>query len=74
MDDEEGLGGKFWLKVVAIVVGCGIAALVVFAVFTAAAYRWGFFGAVLVFGVAMLVWAWFYDKKKVKEWSEETGE
>jgi hypothetical protein len=63
----EDLGFSFWLKLVAVVVGAGIAAFVAFLLFDLAFYAWGFLGAFLVVAAGLLVFAWFYDRRHQRE-------
>jgi len=59
---------KFWLWLVAVVIGGGIAAGILFLIVGAALVAWGVLGALVVFaGLALLV-AWFYDRRKQHEY------
>jgi hypothetical protein len=42
----------------------------VFAVFNRAAMAWGLFGAFAVFVLILLVFAWFYDKRQVRDYPD----
>jgi hypothetical protein len=66
MDDsnETGLGARFWLALVGICVGAGVAALIVFMVFGRMWEAWGFFGAFLVFAALLLAYGWLYDRRE----------
>jgi len=67
----EDVGGfRFVLGVFAAVIGIGIGLLLVFVVFDRAAMAWGLFGAFAVFVVLLLVFAWFYDKRQVRDYPE----
>ena len=65
--DREKLGGKFWLVVVAVCVGIGIAGFVVMAVIGWLWYAWGFFGTVLVLCAAALAYGWYSDRRAQRE-------
>ena len=65
-DVNDDLGGKFWLKLIGLVIVFGIAALLLFLLVDAAWYRWGIFGALLFFFVILLAFGWFYDRRKAK--------
>ncbi len=67
----EDVGGfRFVLAVVGGVIAIGIGLLLVFVIFDAAAAAWGLFGAFVVFVVALLVFAWFYDRRQVREYPD----
>ena len=67
----EDVGGfRFVLVVVASVIGIGIGLLLVFAVFDRAAMAWGLFGAFAVFVAILLTFAWFYDRRQVRDYPE----
>jgi hypothetical protein len=61
MDD---LGWKFWLWVIGISLAVGIGGLLLFLLIGAAWYRWGFFGALLFFGVVAIAYGYFYDRRQ----------
>ena len=66
MEDDGSLGGKFWLKVVGIVVACGVGAMLLFVFFGAAWARWGGLGAIILFGAVLLLFAWIYDRRQTR--------
>ena len=67
----EDVGGwRFVVGVLASVVAIGIGLLLVFAVFDRAAMAWGLFGAFTVFVLILLTFAWFYDKRQVKDYPD----
>jgi len=70
MEDGGGLGAKFWLYVMGIVIACGVGALLVFVLFSAAWARWGILGAIIFFGVILLGAAWIYDRRHAKSYDE----
>jgi hypothetical protein len=64
------MGGRFWLGLVAAVIGIGIAVGVLFLIVGAALFAWGIFGAFVVFGLLALGIAWIYDKRKQAEYED----
>lgn len=62
-DEKEGLGGRFWLKLVGIIALVGVLVFVGVLLFWRALYAWGFFGAFLVLALALLVYGWIYDRR-----------
>jgi hypothetical protein len=65
---DEGLGARFWAKLIGLVLVGGIAVLIVFLVFTRALYRWGALGALIFFSIVMLLWGWLYDRRQKKKY------
>jgi hypothetical protein len=59
---------KFWLWLVAVIIGGGIAVGILFVVVGAALVTWGVLGAFVVFGGLALGIAWFYDRRKQTEY------
>jgi hypothetical protein len=58
------MGGRFWLGLIATVIGIGIVVGIVFLLISAALLAWGVLGALVFFGAIMLGIAWFYDRRK----------
>jgi uncharacterized membrane protein len=54
----------FWIKMLAAIVGIGIAVGIVFLVIGAALIAWGIFGALIVIGGLALGFAWVYDRRQ----------
>ena len=65
------VGGRFWLGMIATVVGIGIAVGILFLFLSAALFAWGVFGALLFFAVVALGIAWVYDRRKQAEYGDE---
>jgi hypothetical protein len=62
------MDSKFWLWLVAVIVGGGIAVGILFLLVGAALAAWGILGALVAFaGLALLI-AWFYDRRKQHEY------
>jgi hypothetical protein len=57
------VGGRFWIGLVAGLVGVGIAVIVGFAVFGAALAAWGFLGAMLFLFAVLIMFGWIHDRR-----------
>jgi len=60
------VGGRFWILLVASIVGIGIATAIVFAVIGAALVAWGVLGALILVGGLLLGFAWVYDRRELR--------
>ena len=60
--------GKFWLWLVAVIIGGGIAVGILFLIVDVALVTWGVFGSLVVFAGLALAIAWFYDRRKQHEY------
>jgi MFS family permease len=60
------VGGRFWIRLFAFIVGIGIATVILFAVIGAALVAWGVLGAFIFFGGLMLGFAWVYDRRDLR--------
>ena len=58
------MGGRFWLGLIATVIGVGIAVGILFLLVGATLVAWGVFGALVFFAVIALAIAWLYDKRQ----------
>jgi hypothetical protein len=58
------MGGRFWLGLIATVIGVGIAVGILFLLVGAALVAWGVFGALVIFAVIALAIAYLYDKRQ----------
>jgi uncharacterized membrane protein len=65
---DRTVGGRFWLGMIATIVGIGIAAAIVFLLIGAALVTWGVLGAFIVFGGLALGIGWLYDRRRVSEY------
>jgi len=63
-DDEEKLGGRFWLGVAGLAVGAVCVALLVLIIFGAFWSRWGLFGAFIAFFLVLLGIGWLFDRRE----------
>jgi hypothetical protein len=59
---------KFWLWMVAVIVGGGIAVGILFFIISAALFAWGVLGAFVAFAALALGIAWVYDRRKQAEY------
>jgi hypothetical protein len=64
------LGGRFWIGMVATIVGIGIAAAILFALVGAALVTWGVLGALIVFGGIALGIAWLSDRRRQAQYDQ----
>ena len=62
--DDEGLGGKLWLKLVGGVIGVIVLGGLAMALFGRVWYAWGFLGAFLLLAGLLLTWGWIYDRRE----------
>jgi len=68
---DDGLGSKFWLGMVGVILACGIGAVLAFTLLTGAWVRWGGIGALVFLAVVFMSIAAVLDRKKRKEWEDE---
>jgi hypothetical protein len=67
--ETGGLGARFWLTFAAGTVALGIAAVLVFVLFGAVWYAWGFVGAVIAFVVIASGLMYLSDRRARSRWS-----
>jgi bacteriorhodopsin len=58
------LGAKFWVVLLAIVVGVVVAGIVFAMLFSWAWYAWGFLGACLVLSLMLVTFGYAYDRRE----------
>jgi membrane protein implicated in regulation of membrane protease activity len=63
MDDDEGLGGKFWLTFIGGAIACTIAGVLLFLLIGSAWARWGFLGMFLLLSAILLAFGWIVDRR-----------
>lgn len=68
------MGGRFWIRLVAFLVGIGIATAIVFAVIGAALIAWGVLGALILVGGVLLGVAWAYDRRELRAHEQAVAE
>jgi hypothetical protein len=68
------VGGRFWLGLVAAVIGIGIAAFLVFLLIEEAFLQWGVIGALIFFTALALIVSWFHDRRVQARWDEGESE
>ena len=64
---EEGLGPRFWLTLIGVVLGIGLGALLLFALVGATWARWGGLGALVFLGALLIGAGLIYDRRQAKE-------
>jgi undecaprenyl pyrophosphate phosphatase UppP len=68
--DDDGLGKRFWLKVVGLVIGCAVLAVFGWLVISSVFLRFGFIAAMLiVFGALGLI-AHRFDTKNQRQYTD----
>jgi hypothetical protein len=72
VDDDEGLGTSFWLKMVGLVILGGIAAILFFIFISEAWVRWGGLGVILLTFLIIGALSYVHDKKVQREYDELT--
>jgi hypothetical protein len=60
------VGGRFWIALLASLLGIGIAAGILFWVIGAALLTWGVLGTLIVIGGILLAIAWVYDRRQAR--------
>jgi hypothetical protein len=68
-DNDEGLGGKFWLGFIAVAIGCFFGGILVFIFIGNAWARWGFLGMFLFLAAISLAIGWFVDRRREKRYA-----
>jgi hypothetical protein len=67
---DAGMGGGFWLKVFGVLVLGGIAAMLVFLLFTGIWARLSLFGAIVLFTCVLLAIAWVGDRRSQRRYED----
>ena len=65
--EGEGLGFRFYAGLAAVVIACGLVALVMILLFSRAVYAWGVLGAFIVLAAVLLLFGWIYDRREARE-------
>lgn len=68
MNDE--LGAGFWLKLMGLILVCGVGALLLFLLVDAAWYRWGAIGALVFFFLMAIAYGAIFDRRAAKKYEE----
>jgi hypothetical protein len=69
----EGIGAGGWVRLLAILLGAGIAILLVLVFITNSVIKYGVLGGVVVIGLVLAFGGWLYDrhqKKIERQWDE----
>jgi hypothetical protein len=73
MNNDDGLGAKFWLTALGAILGFAIGGILLFSLLGAVWYRWGAFGALLVgFGLILGV-AYFVDRRRTNAYDDASA-
>ena len=64
--DDEGLGGRFWLKLIGLIVAGGFVVMLLFGLFGRAWYTWGMLGALIFMGLLAIGFGYAYDRREQK--------
>jgi hypothetical protein len=70
MDDDDGLGFGFYLKLTGAILAFGIGGFILMLIFTKAVYAWGLLGAFIALSAVMLGFAWLHDRREAKRYEE----
>lgn len=62
------MGGRFWVALLASLLGIAIGVGILFWVIGAALLAWGVLGATLVLGGILLAVAWVYDRRQARHY------
>lgn len=65
---DRPVGARFWVVLLASLLGIGIAVGILFAVIGAALVTWGVLGTLLVLGAILLGIAWVYDRREARHY------
>jgi len=70
MEDDAGLGGRFWLITLGIVVGAVFGAVLIFVLVAGAWARWGLIGALIFFGLVLAGVSYVYDRTHTRKYED----
>jgi len=71
VNDNGGLGGKFWFGMVGVILACTVGAVVIFFIVSSALFRWGLIGMFIFFSIVLLIFGAIFDRRHKREWEEE---
>jgi polyferredoxin len=66
-DNDNELGWKFWLGIVAFAIAAGLAVLITMLIIGRVWYAWGFFGMFLALAAVALVAGYIVDKRDARK-------
>jgi hypothetical protein len=69
-DDDNPLGHGFWRWIAGIGLLAIVGVVLIFLLIHGAWIRWGALGTLLFFFAVIIVVAWFYDRRQVKQYEE----
>lgn len=64
--DDEGLGGRFWLKLIGVLVAGGFVVMLLFGIWGRAWYTWGMLGALIFMGLLAIAFGYVWDRREQK--------
>ena len=64
------MGARFWVWLIAVTIGIGVAGLILFLLIDAAWYRWGFLGGFLIFAAILLLIGWIMDRRSQRRYDD----
>ena len=73
MENDGSLGAKFWFGFMGMILGGVIAAALLFIIFGAAWYAWGFFGVLAFMTVVGLGFGYASDRREKKRRAPHSG-
>jgi len=68
--DDGSLGGRTWLRFLAILIPVAIAVILVFIFIKNSIIRWGFLGSFIAIAAVLLLFGWLYDRREAKKNAE----
>ena len=63
-EDDNVLGGRFWLKIFGLLIVGVIALIIVFAFLGWALITWGLLGFFIFISLVLIGYGWFYDRRQ----------
>lgn len=70
MDDDGSLGWRFVGSILGVCLAIGVGGFLLFWLVGAAWAKWGAFGALLFLGGALLLGAWFWDRRATRTYDD----
>jgi Flp pilus assembly protein TadB len=59
---------RFWLATAGVIIVCGVVALIIFLVISAALLKWGLISALILVGALMFGISWLLEKRREREY------
>jgi Flp pilus assembly protein TadB len=61
---------RFWLATAGVIIVCGVVALIIFLVISAALLKWGLISALILVGALMFGISWLLEKRREREYRD----